>query len=81
MVEVEEYWFQVTLRGGAVPHRWNDPWQRDDESGDELIAIYQEVCESSRVVEWSSVRPPPSISSLLVPWPGPTMPTPVFVGS
>jgi uncharacterized damage-inducible protein DinB len=52
MVKVEDYWFQVTLRGGAVPHRWNDPWQRDDEvSGDELIAIYQEVCESSRVVE------------------------------
>jgi uncharacterized damage-inducible protein DinB len=52
MVEVEQYWFPVTLRGGAVPHRWHDPWQRDDNvSGDQLIAIFQEVCESSREIE------------------------------
>jgi uncharacterized damage-inducible protein DinB len=52
MVEVEEYWFQVTVRGRTVPHRWSDPWQRDpDVSGDQLIAIFQEVCESSREVE------------------------------
>ena len=52
MVEVEEYWFQVIFGGGIAPHGGDNPWERDDGlSGDELVAIFQEVCESSRKIE------------------------------
>jgi uncharacterized damage-inducible protein DinB len=52
MVEVEEYWFQAVFRGGILPHRADDPWRADDGlSSDQLIAIFQEACESSREIE------------------------------
>ena len=34
------------FEAGPTLTRWNDPWQRDDESGDELIAIYQEAART-----------------------------------
>jgi uncharacterized damage-inducible protein DinB len=52
MVVVEEYWFQSIFSGGMVSRRWSDPWKPDDVlSGDQLIAVLQEVCESSRIIE------------------------------
>lgn len=56
MVDVEVYWFQTIVRGETAPRRWDDPWQPDDTmSADQLVAIFQDVCQSSRVSEREAI--------------------------
>ena len=52
MYDVGAYWFQVILNGEASRAFWEDPWAPNDEfTGDELIAIFEEVCLRSRQIE------------------------------
>jgi len=55
MYGVEAYWFQDVFNGGNAPDHWEDPWERNDDlSGDQLIAIFEDVCAISREIELHS---------------------------
>jgi uncharacterized damage-inducible protein DinB len=52
MCGVEAFWFRRIFKGEIAPHRWDDSWERNDDfSGDQLIAIFHEVCEVNRKIE------------------------------
>jgi hypothetical protein len=52
MCGVGAYWFQDIFMGGNAPNYCDKPWGRNDEfSGDQLIAIYEEVCAVNREIE------------------------------
>jgi hypothetical protein len=52
MYGVEAYWFQDIFRGEIAPDHWDDSWQRNDDfSGDQLIAIFEDVCAANRKIE------------------------------
>lgn len=52
LYEVEAYWFQVIFNGGNAPDHWDDPWKcNDDFSGDQLIAVFEDVCAANRQIE------------------------------
>jgi uncharacterized damage-inducible protein DinB len=55
MYGVEAYWFQDIFIGETAPDHWDDPWKRDDLSGDRFIAIFQDVCTANRKIELEAV--------------------------
>jgi uncharacterized damage-inducible protein DinB len=54
MYGVEAYWFQDVFKGEIAPDHWDDPWKRNDSSGDQLIAIFEDVCAASRKIEFAA---------------------------
>lgn len=56
MYDVEAYWFRVVFKGESAPDHWDDCWERNDDfSGDQLIAIFEEVCAANRVIELEAI--------------------------
>jgi hypothetical protein len=51
----EAYWFQIVFQGETVPPLWDDPWEPENGlSGDQLIAIFEDRCNTSREIEFAA---------------------------